>query len=293
MSREKSSYRSRHALAGTGAFGLALVLSGCSQGIENGALPSTPEITDRTGGIIQLWNGSWIAALAVGVITWGLILWSVVAYRKRKNDNKLPVQTRVHLPLELMYTLIPLMMIGVLFRFTVTSIDDINTSAEDVGNADVNIQVIGKQWSWDFNYVDEDVYSAGVQATLTGVDGVEETLPALYLPVDESVEFTLNSRDVIHSFWVPAFLYKSDVIPGRTNMFQVTPTQTGVYQGKCAELCGEYHASMLFNVHVVERDEYEDYIESLRDAGQTGQIGLEFSRDQVVRIAEDDSEETA
>ena len=267
------------------------MLAGCSQGIENGALPSTPEITDKTGGIIELWNGSWIAALAVGVITWGLILWSVVAYRKRKNDTKLPVQTRVHLPLELMYTLIPLIMVGVLFRFTVTSIDDISTSPEDFGNADVNIQVIGKQWSWDFNYIDDEVYSAGVQASLTGVEGVEETLPVLYLPVDESVEFTLNSRDVIHSFWIPAFLYKLDVVPGRTNSFQVTPTQTGVYQGKCAELCGEYHASMLFNVHVVERAEYDDYIQSLRDAGQTGQIGLEYSRDQVVRIAENDENE--
>lgn len=291
MSQELTRHRSRRTLAGAGAIAVAALLSGCSQGIENGALPSTPEITDRTGGIIQLWNGSWIAALAVGVITWGLILWSVIVYRKRKHDTKLPVQTRVHLPLELMYTLIPLMMIAVLFRFTVSTIDDINTSPEDVGNADVNIQVIGKQWSWDFNYLDDDVYSAGVQATLTGADGVEETLPVLYLPIDERVEFTLNSRDVIHSFWIPAFLYKLDVIPGRTNTFQVTPTQTGVYQGKCAELCGEYHASMLFNVHVVERDEYDDYIESLRDAGQTGQIGLEYSRDQVVRIAENDENE--
>lgn len=251
-------------------------------------MPSTPDITDRTGGIIALWNGSWIAALAVGVITWALILWCVVVYRKRKNDNKLPLQTRVHLPLELMYTLIPLMMIAVLFKFTVEGIDDINTPLEDQGNADVNIQVIGKQWSWDFNYLDEEVYSAGVQATLTGEVGVEETLPVLYLPVDESVEFTLNSRDVNHSFWIPAFLYKLDVIPGRTNSFQVTPTEVGVYQGKCAELCGEYHASMLFNVHVVERAEYDAYIQSLRDAGNVGEIGLEFSRDQIVRLTEDD-----
>ncbi len=271
-----------------GAAAVALVLSGCSQGIENGALPSTPEITDKTGGIIQLWNGSWIAALSVGVITWGLILWAVVVYRKRKNDNKLPLQTRVHLPLELMYTLIPLIMIGVLFKFTVEGIDDLATAPEDVGNADVNIQVVGKQWSWDFNYLDDDVYSVGVQAILTGEVGVEETLPALYLPVNETVEFTIDTRDVNHSFWIPAFLYKIDAIVGRTNSFQVTPTQTGIYQGKCAELCGEYHASMLFNVHVVERDEYNAYIQSLRDAGNIGAIGLEFSRDQVVQMTTQD-----
>ncbi|PKQ26542.1 MAG: cytochrome c oxidase subunit II [Actinobacteria bacterium HGW-Actinobacteria-4] len=288
MSRLKSRTTSRYPVVLAGAAAVALVLSGCSQGIENGALPSTPEITDKTGGIIQLWNGSWIAALSVGVITWGLILWAVVVYRKRKNDNKLPLQTRVHLPLELMYTLIPLIMIGVLFKFTVEGIDDLATAPEDVGNADVNIQVVGKQWSWDFNYLDDDVYSVGVQAILTGEVGVEETLPALYLPVNETVEFTIDTRDVNHSFWIPAFLYKIDAIVGRTNSFQVTPTQTGIYQGKCAELCGEYHASMLFNVHVVERDEYNAYIQSLRDAGNIGAIGLEFSRDQVVQMTTQD-----
>ncbi len=287
MSRKQTSRLVKYAAAVTGAVGTSVLLGACATGIENGALPSTPDITDKTGGIIQLWNGSWIAALAVGVITWGLILWCVVAYRKRKNDTKLPMQTRVHLPLELMYTLIPLVMVAVLFKFTVDGIDDLSTQPEDHGNADVNIQVVGKQWSWDFNYLDDNVYYAGVQPILTGVEGVEENLPPLYLPVNERVEFTLDSRDVIHSFWIPAFLYKLDVIPGRTNSFQVTPTETGIYQGKCAELCGEYHASMLFNVHVVEREEYDAYIQSLRDAGNEGAIGLEFSRDQVVRMTEE------
>ncbi|WP_431308263.1 hypothetical protein [Demequina litorisediminis] len=74
-----------------------------------------------------------------------------------------------------------------------------------------------------------------MQAQLTGEEGVEETLPTLYLPVNETVHFYLDSRDVIHSFWIPAFLYKEDTVPGRTNEWQVTPTQTGTYQGKCAE----------------------------------------------------------
>lgn len=281
----------RRALTATVGAGLAaLALAGCSQGIENGALPSTPDITDKTGGIITLWNGSWIAALAVGVIVWALIVWCVVVYRKRKNDTKLPMQTRVHLPLELMYTAIPLVMVGVLFAYTVREIDALNTPIGSEGQADIQVQVVGKQWSWDFNYLTDDVYYAGVQPVLTGEVGVEETLPTLYLPVNESVEFILDSRDVIHSFWIPAFLYKEDVIPGRTNSFQVTPTQVGMYQGKCAELCGEYHASMLFNVAVVERDEYDAYIESLREAGNTGALGLEYSRDQVVRITQENEE---
>ena len=266
---------------------VSALLAGCTQGIENGALPSTPDITNQTGRVITLWNGSWIAALAVGVLTWGLILWCIVVYRKRKNDSKLPLQTRANVPLELMYTVVPILMLAVLFKFTVTDINEIrDTSA----TPDLTIQVIGKQWSWDFNYVDDNTYSAGIQATLTGETGVEDTLPTLYLPVNERVEFILNSRDVIHSFWIPAFLYKEDTIPGRTNKFQVIPTQTGTYQGKCAELCGEYHASMLFNVKVVERDEYDAYMQTLRDEGYEGQIGLEYSRDQVVKLTEDHEE---
>jgi len=271
------------ALAGLGIALTTALLAGCTTGIENGALPSTPEITNQTGTVIHLWNGSWIAALIVGAITWGLILWCVAVYRKRKDDDKLPPQGRAHLPLELMYTAIPLIMIAVLFKFTAEDMAEIRDTS---GTPDITIQVIGKQWSWDFNYVEDDTYTAGVQATLTGEEGVEETLPTLYLPVDERVEFQIMSRDVIHSFWIPAFLYKVDAIPGRENDFQVIPTKEGTYKGKCAELCGEYHASMLFNVKVVSRDEYDAHMQWLRDNGYEGQLGIEYSRDQVVEITE-------
>lgn len=259
------------------------VLAGCSQGIENGALPSNPEITNQTGRIIDLWNGSWIAALVVGIITWGLILWTITVHRKRKNDNKLPVQTRAHLPLELMYTIVPLIMIAVLFKWTV---QDVWALQDTSATPDVHVQAVGKQWSWDFNYTDENVYFAGVQANLTGEEGVRETLPTLYLPVDEVIEITVDSRDVIHSFWIPAFLYKIDAIPGKTNAFQVVPTKVGTYTGKCAELCGEYHASMLFTVKVVERAEYEEYIDWLHEIGNDGLLGLDYNRRSDVQDGE-------
>jgi cytochrome c oxidase subunit 2 len=140
--------------------------------------------------------------------------------------------------------------------------------------------VVGKQWSWDFNYLDEDVYETGVHAQDVGEPGSFDQLPTLYLPVDERVEFVLDARDVIHSFWVPAFLYKMDMIPGRTNTFQVVPTREGVYAGKCAEFCGEEHSSMLFNVAVVSREEFDAQMEELRDRGQTGALGLELNRTQ-------------
>ena len=255
--------------------GSSSLLAGCAGQAGANGLPSSPGITNHTGRIIDLWNYSWLAAIIIGVITWALIMWAVAVHRKRKGDDKLPKQTRANVPLELMYVAVPLIMISVLFRWTVTDLEVIQDAS---GPADVHVQAIGKQWAWDFNYLDDEVYSVGVQATLTGEPGVEETLPTLYLPVGESVDITLDSRDVIHSFWVPAFLFKRDVVPGRTTHIQFIPETEGTYQGKCAELCGEYHAAMLFNVKVVPRAEYEDYMKSLRDAGQTGSIGLEYNR---------------
>ncbi|MFI2102117.1 cytochrome c oxidase subunit II [Isoptericola sp. NPDC019693] len=269
---------------------VAVLASGCaSDSVKRGYLPgySDGEVTNQTERITNLWVGSWIAALIVGVITWGLMLWCVAAYRKRRDDHQLPIQTRYHMPLEIMYTAVPTIMILVLFFFTDRDMSAVqDTSAEP----DVQIQVIGKQWSWDFNYLDDGVYDSGqhlldvggqtVDDELDGAPGTSKDVPTLYLPVDQTVEFTLDSRDVIHSFWIPAFLYKQDMIPGRTNTFQVTPTREGTYAGKCAELCGEFHSGMLFNVKVVSQAEYDAHIDDLAAAGQTGELGLDLNRQQ-------------
>jgi len=276
--------RRRRAVAGAGLLVAATVLlSGCSDLLWRGFLPgsSTHEVTDQTGRISTLWRGSWIAALLVGVLVWGLILWCVAAYRKRKDDDDtLPVQLRYHVPLEVMYVVLPIVMIGVMFFFT--NRDTTAILATDKP-ADLHVQVIGKQWSWDINYLDDGVYDAGVQAAdVSQPGGLDNGVVTLYLPVNERVMFTINSRDVAHSFWVPAFLFKMDAIPGRTNTFEVTPTAIGTYRGKCAELCGDYHAKMLFNVQVVSKADYDAHIAALRAAGQTGQLGLDYSRKQSV-----------
>nr|WP_286219501.1 cytochrome c oxidase subunit II [Paraoerskovia sediminicola] len=273
--------------------GGALLLSGCaSETVQRGFLPgfSDGEVTNQTERITNLWLGAWEAALVVGLITWGLMLWCITVYRKRKDDHRLPVQTRYHMPLEIMYTAVPALMILVLFFYTDRDVSAIQDRTE---TPDLTVEVIGKQWSWDFNYVDDDVYETGQQATdvagtltedaeIDGAPGTSTALPTLYLPVGERVEFELESRDVIHSFWIPAFLYKQDMVPGRhTNGFQVVPEREGVYAGKCAELCGEYHSGMLFNVEVVSRAEYDEHMQELRDKGQDGQIPVEgFSRAQ-------------
>ena len=260
----------------------AFLLSGCSSGpLKYGWLPAPDlNMTDKTGRIIYLWNGSWIAALIIGVLVWGLTVWCIFAYRRRRDEAGIPPQVRYHLPLEVFYTVVPLIMVGVLFFFTAR--DQAAIAAIDE-KPDVTIGVIGKQWAWDFNYLNapgeaDDVYESGVQALLTGEPGAEKEIPTLYLPVNQKIRFELNARDVIHSFWIPAFLYKMDVVPGLTNEFQLTPQRTGTFKGKCAELCGEFHSEMLFNVKVVERAEYDAHMAELKAKGQTGLLETDLGR---------------
>ena len=239
-------------------------LTGCSSELvdqwQRGGLPEPA--TEQTPLIGNLWNGTWIAALAVGVLVWGLILWAAIVYRRRNDD--LPRQTRFNQPIEFLYTVAPFAIIAGLFYFTVQRQDEIlDTSAEP----DLTIGVVGSQWAWTFNYLDEDVYEAGISDL-----GVADERPTLYLPVNQTVRFELHSPDTVHSFWVPSFYMKMDVIPGRANIFQVTPNKEGTFAGKCAELCGVYHSHMLFDLEVVSEDEYQDHIEELRDAGQTGEV---------------------
>jgi cytochrome c oxidase subunit 2 len=262
----------------------AAVLAGCTPTELNGFLPGFVEsggdfATDRTQMVSALWVNSWIVLLAVGLITWGLMGWAAIAYRRRKGQVGLPVQLRYNMPIEIFYTIVPLILVIGFFAFTAKDQNVLETQYED---PDVSIVAIGKQWSWDFQYDGEDeedtVWTMGVQAQTDAQGTVLNELPTLVLPVDKAVKIKLQSRDVIHSFWIIDFLYKKDMYIGKDNFWSFTPTREGTYAGKCAELCGEYHSMMLFNVEVVSEAEYEDYLETLRDAGQTGDINDEYDR---------------
>jgi cytochrome c oxidase subunit 2 len=183
------------------------------------------------------------------------------------------------MPIEILYTVIPLILVLGFFAFTARDQAEIEAPIAD---PDVSIEVIGKRWAWDFNYVDEDVYYAGIQAQEREADNELDTddLPTLYLPVDKTVEIKIEARDVAHSFWVIDFLYKKDMLPGRSNYMYFVPEKIGTYAGKCAELCGEYHSLMLFQVKVVSQEDYDAYIESQRDAGYEGQLGLDYNVNQ-------------
>jgi cytochrome c oxidase subunit 2 len=262
------------------AVALTIGLAGCTPEQLRGYLPGEPGITNHTDRITGLWTTSWIVLLAVGILTWGLILWAAVVYRRRKGQTGLPVQMRYNLPIEIFYTVVPLILVLGFFAFTARDQAEIESP---IAEPDVSIEVIGKRWAWDFNYLDEDVYSAGIQAQENENDGNSidpESLPTLYLPVGKSVEITVEARDVAHSFWVVDFLYKKDMLPGRSNYMYFVPEKIGTYAGKCAELCGEYHSLMLFQVEVVSQEDYDAYIEGQRDAGFEGRLGLEYNVNQ-------------
>jgi cytochrome c oxidase subunit 2 len=252
-------------------------LAGYMPGFISGAEP----VTNHTKLITDFWVNSWIVLFVVGFIAWGLMLWSMVVYRRRKTDTGLPVQLRYNMPIEVFFTVVPLILILGFFAFTAR---DEAIIEKRFDNPEVTIQAFGKQWAWDFNYTNEDVYYSGIQVqpdlSPDAPQGaiLPESLPTLYLPVGKTVEIQLNARDVIHSFWVIDFLYKKDMIPGKTNYMSIIPQREGTYAGKCAELCGEFHSQMLFQVKVVSQAEYDAYIESLREQGFVGQLGTEYDR---------------
>ena len=257
---------------------VAMALAGCSQQQLQGYLPGDGNATNHTATTTGLWVTSWIVLLSVGLVTWGLIIWAAVVYRRRKGQTGLPVQLRYNLPIEMFYTIVPLILVLGFFAFTAR---DQAAIEQPVKNSDVKIEALGKRWSWDFNYVTDNAYSSGVQAGFNPNGSINtDHLPELVLPVNKSVEIKLEARDVIHSFYVIDFLYKKDMIPGKTNVMYFTPTEIGTYQGKCAELCGEYHSLMLFRVKVVSEQDYRSYITAQKAAGFEGQLGSDYNTNQ-------------
>ena len=239
-----------------GAGLLAVTLGGCSTeevlrfGWPKGVTPQAEQMR-------ELWTWSVVAALVVGVFVWGLMFWVIVAYRKRSDE--LPVQTRFNTPIEVIYTIVPILIIAVLFYYTAIAQVYVDKQKE---NPDVAISVVAFKWNWRFAYPRE--LGAGGRPVETV--GTPEQIPILVLPTNKRIRFQETSNDVIHSFWVPDFLFKRDVIPGHPNSFEVSSIdEPGAYVGRCAELCGTYHANMNFEVRAVSWEKYQRYIQERKD----------------------------
>jgi cytochrome c oxidase subunit 2 len=261
----------RSRLARVAALGLlgVLTLTGCDLNNEFWRFGFPEGVTEESIPVRQLWTGSVIAALIVGFIVWGLIVWSVIFHRKK--GDELPRQTAYNLPLEIAYSIFPFLIIAGLFFFTVVVQNDVQERSDD---PDTTIAVNAFKWNWQFVYPD----TTGDDGEPVNTVGSTDEIPILVMPVDQDVRFEVASADVIHSFWVPEFLFKLDVIPGnengRDNVFEVRANQEGAYVGRCAELCGTYHAYMNFEVRVVSGEDYEAYL-AAREEGQTTREALE------------------
>ncbi|MBO0867422.1 MAG: cytochrome c oxidase subunit II [Micromonosporaceae bacterium] len=247
----------------------AVLLSGCSADDVFGF--GWPKgITDQSRRMYDLWIGSVVAALVVGVLVWGLIFWCVVRYRKR--GDELPPQTRYNMPIELLYTVMPFLVVAVLFYYTAVVQTDVDKVQP---NPDVTVNVVAFKWNWQFVY--PEVKTGGGQPIAT--QGGPNYIPVLVLPTHKRVRFVEHSEDVIHSFWVPELLFKRDVFPGNvTNTFEVTIEKEGAYVGRCAELCGTYHSMMNFELRAVSDAEYQRFV-AAKQQGMTTPDALRAAGD--------------
>jgi cytochrome c oxidase subunit 2 len=200
---------------------------------------------------VLFWTAAFIGALVVG-----LILWATFRYRARRGVEEVPTQTREHVPLEIFYTTVPLLIVVVLFGINVVTQERVTKLAE---RPDLRVQVTGFQWQWRFDYVNEDV----------SIVGDIEDPPTLVLPVNRTVRLELVSADVIHSFYVPAFLEKRDLIPGVENAIDVRPNKVGRFVGHCAEFCGLAHDQMGFDVETMSPAGFDAWLaEQAREQAQ-------------------------
>ncbi|WP_198943310.1 aa3-type cytochrome oxidase subunit II [Actinokineospora bangkokensis] len=249
---------------------MALVVLGASGCSTNEVLRfGWPEgVTPQADAMREFWTWSVIAALVIGVITWALILWPVVAHRKR--GDALPKQFQYNHFLELIYTGIPVVIVVVLFYFTATTQNYIQ---EEKSDPDVTVDVLAFQWNWQFDYAAIKDPASGQTRQWAQDDpqriktvGSSAEIPLLVLPTERTIQYNLRSRDVIHSFFVPEFLFKRDVFPHpekneQDSTFQNSIDKPGSFVGRCAELCGTYHSGMNFEVRALPGDLFDKYVD--------------------------------
>lgn len=186
-----------------------------------------------------------IAAIVVLLILVPLVLW------RRRSPGYFPPQFKKNTPLEISYTIVPLLIVGALFYVTLTRERSVEAQ---VARPDAVVHVTAFRWSWRFDYPGEGV----------GISGRPQEPPEFALPLGKTSRIILDSVDVIHAFWIPDFLFKRDAIPGMSNSFDLTPTHPGSFRGVCAEFCGLDHANMTFTVRVLPENQYRTWLAAHR-----------------------------
>jgi cytochrome c oxidase subunit 2 len=238
-------------------------LLGTTQMVIDGLFPPRA-VTDRGQQIRDLYDiVFWIAAVIFFVVE-GLIVWTALRYRRRPGDDELPAQTHGNAIAEVVWTVVPTLIVAFLFVVswqTLNSVDAVSAQPQ------TKIRAVAGQFQWQFEYLPADYDPAAAtppepvftQLAPTGEDG------GLVVPAGRTVRLYLYSPDVIHAFYVPQFLFKRDVVPGRLNTFEFTVNEAdagNTFRGQCAELCGAGHRVMLFDVHALSGAEYDAWLEA-------------------------------
>jgi cytochrome c oxidase subunit 2 len=226
---------------------VALALLGL---VSAGCLPAP--VTSEGREVARLYGTFILIAALVAIVVLGLAIFAIVRYRAAPGDEELPPQVHGNLKFEAIWTGIPLVIIVGLLALTVLVLGSFDAAVR--ANAAVDVRVTAFRWGWRFTYPNEGVV----------VEGLGTAGPELYVPVAENVHVTLTGEDVIHSFYVPQFLFKKDAVPGRENAFAFTVDEAGRYGGQCAEFCGIYHSRMPFTVVAVPRAEYDAWVATHR-----------------------------
>jgi cytochrome c oxidase subunit 2 len=242
-----------------------LALAGCnfypSYGASRG---STAQGQDT----FKLYSGMMTTGIIVGGLVFLLILWTVLRYRRR--SDQMPRQFHENIPIEIIYTVVPILIVAGLFTFTVITENKVdatvpvNATVTSTGRAVVDIDVTAFQWGWRFDYPGLNVGVAGETT-----NGPNNHGPQMVVPVGQTVQITLVSDDVIHGFYVRDFNFSRYALPGVTNYFDLDVLHTGTYNGQCTQICGLYHSEMLFSVRAVTPAAFRLWAASEAAAGNT------------------------
>jgi cytochrome c oxidase subunit 2 len=254
------------------AFGVALLLvlaliSGAGARIVESLFPPVA-VTEQGAHIRDLYTFVFLIAAIIFFIVEGLIVYTVLRYRRKPGDDTLPAQTHGNAIAELVWTVVPTIIVAALFVVSWQTLNVVDTRTAD---PDLKIRAVAGQFQWQFDYM-PDTYTTVKDANgnvppapdplfsqfvPTGADG------GLVVPTGRTVQLYLTSNDVIHAFYVPQFLFKRDVVPGRINQFdfKVDDKDAGqTFRGQCAELCGTGHAIMLFDVHALSGSDFDAWL---------------------------------
>jgi len=225
---------------------LAFLIAGC-----------TPQaVTSQGREIADLYNIVFAVAAVIFLFVEGLIIWSVLRYRRRPTQTELPAQTHGNNTLEVIWTVIPTLIVAVLFVLTWNTLNHVDSAS---AQTDVRIRAVAQRYQWSFEYLSAD----GKQILF------KQIAPEMVVPAGQTVHLTLHSPDVIHAFYVPQFLFKRDVVPGKENEFEFTVDAAmagGTFRGQCAELCGEFHDAMQFTVKAMTPADYTAWLQKQQQA---------------------------